>query len=63
VIEPLTELAKGKGVTLAQFALAWTVHQPGSRLLSRFPAAHVIGGVTIWSLARDNAALLQVVDV
>jgi aryl-alcohol dehydrogenase-like predicted oxidoreductase len=29
VIEPLSELAQEKGVTLAQFALAWTIHQPG----------------------------------
>lgn len=29
IIEPLTVLAQEKGVPLSQFALAWTVHQPG----------------------------------
>ncbi len=29
VIEPLTALAKGKGVPLSQLALAWVVQQPG----------------------------------
>lgn len=29
VIEPLTALAKEKGVPLSQLALAWTLHQPG----------------------------------
>ncbi|MBX2998746.1 MAG: aldo/keto reductase [Caldilineaceae bacterium] len=29
VIEGLTPLADAKGITLSQFALAWTMHQPG----------------------------------
>ncbi|MCA9874924.1 MAG: aldo/keto reductase, partial [Anaerolineales bacterium] len=29
VVEGLQPLADAKGITLAQFALAWTMHQPG----------------------------------
>jgi aryl-alcohol dehydrogenase-like predicted oxidoreductase len=52
VIEPLTGLAKGKGVTLAQFALAWTVHQPGV-------TSPIIGSRTLDQL-EDNLGALNV---
>jgi aryl-alcohol dehydrogenase-like predicted oxidoreductase len=52
VIEPLTELAKGKGVTLAQFALAWTIHQPGV-------TSPIIGPRTLEQL-EDNLGALDV---
>jgi aryl-alcohol dehydrogenase-like predicted oxidoreductase len=45
-------LAKGKGVTLAQFALAWTIHQPGV-------TSPIIGPRTLEQL-EDNLGALDV---
>lgn len=52
VIEPLAALAKEKGVTLAQFALAWTIHQPGI-------TSPIIGPRTLEQLG-DNLGALNV---
>jgi aryl-alcohol dehydrogenase-like predicted oxidoreductase len=52
VIEPLSTLAKAKGVTLAQLALAWTIHQPGI-------TSPIIGPRTLEQL-EDNLGALSV---
>jgi aryl-alcohol dehydrogenase-like predicted oxidoreductase len=52
VIEPLSALAKEKGVTLAQLALAWTIHQPGI-------TSPIIGPRTLEQL-EDNLGALSV---
>ncbi|HEX6566874.1 MAG TPA: aldo/keto reductase [Chthoniobacterales bacterium] len=53
VTEPLSALAKEKGVSLAQFALAWTIHQPGV-------TSPIIGPRTLEQL-EDNLGALNVV--
>jgi aryl-alcohol dehydrogenase-like predicted oxidoreductase len=50
VIEPLSALAKEKGVTLAQLALAWTIHQPGI-------TSPIIGPRTLEQLENNLGAL------
>ncbi|RRJ99779.1 aldo/keto reductase [Opitutaceae bacterium TAV3] len=52
VIEPLSALAAAKGVTLAQLALAWTIHQPGI-------TSPIIGPRTLEQL-EDNLGALDV---
>lgn len=52
VIEPLAALAERKGITLAQLALAWAVHQPGV-------TSAIIGPRTLEQF-EDNLGALQV---
>jgi aryl-alcohol dehydrogenase-like predicted oxidoreductase len=52
VIEPLAELAKAKGVSLAQLALGWTLHQPGI-------TSPIIGPRTMEQF-EDNLGALEV---
>ena len=52
VVEGLDPIAKEKGITLAQLALAW--------LLARSPVVSVIAGVTRLEQIEDNAGAAQV---
>jgi aryl-alcohol dehydrogenase-like predicted oxidoreductase len=52
VIEPLTEMAKAKGVTLGQLAVAWTIQQPGI-------TSPIIGPRTMEQL-EDNLGAMEV---
>jgi aryl-alcohol dehydrogenase-like predicted oxidoreductase len=52
VVEELTPLAQKKGVTVAQFALAWCMHQPGI-------TSPIIGPRTMEQL-EDNLGALNV---
>lgn len=52
VIDPLAEIAAGKGVPLAQLSLAWVIHQPGI-------TSPIVGPRTLEQL-EDNLHALEV---
>jgi aryl-alcohol dehydrogenase-like predicted oxidoreductase len=66
VVEELSPVAKAKGVTLAQFALAWCMHQPGvtSPIIGPRTMEQLednLGALNVEITAEDRAAVDQLV--
>jgi aryl-alcohol dehydrogenase-like predicted oxidoreductase len=66
VVEELTPVAAARGITLAQFALAWCMHQPGvtSPIIGPRTMAQLednLGALTVTISAEDRAAVDRLV--